>query len=190
MARYAYNLDGDVRAVTGMAAALVPYIYQDELYGVLSNDLPRLTVGGLIMRLNRLGKLDNLLSDTQRQAVSNAQTQFDKVKQEWTVAYEGKLKRELTARLRALGQFITDCVDRRLCADLYPGEIEKRVMVAGLQDEAQKYNVLEPTAASQIISIDDRLHMLTRPGDFLWDERLKAAYPGDSFWYLYVTVTR
>jgi hypothetical protein len=190
MARYAYSLDVDVRAVTAMAAALVPYIYQDELYGVLSNDLPRLTVGGLIMRLNRLGILDNLLSEPQRQAVSMARSQFDKAKTEWAVAYEGKLKRELTARLRALGQFIMDCVDRRLCADLYPGEIEKRVMVAGLQAEAQARGVLEPAIASQIAGIDDRIHMLTRPGDFLWDARLEPAYPRASFWYLYVTVVR
>ncbi|MHB8625247.1 MAG: hypothetical protein ACYDBJ_08855 [Aggregatilineales bacterium] len=177
-----------MRAVTVMAAAIVPYIYQDELYGVLPNDLPRLTVGGLIMRLNRLGIVDNLLSEAQRQAVSNAHVQFDHVKKEWTVAYEGKLKRELTARLRSLGQFITDCVDRRLCSDLYPGEIEKRVMVAGLQSEAQACNVLEPNVVTQITGIDNRIHLLTRPGDFLWDERLKPAYPQDAFWYLYVTV--
>jgi hypothetical protein len=190
MTRFTYNLDVDVRAVTAMAAALVPYIYQDELYGALSNDLPRLTVGGLIMRLNRLGALDNILSDGQRQAVSTARGQFDKMKTEWAVAYEGKLKRELTGRLRALGQFIMDCVDRRLCADLYPGEIEKRVMVAGLLTEAQKYNVLEPNVTSQIAGIDDRLHMLTRPGEFLWDARLEVAYPRASFWYLYVSVVR
>jgi len=190
MARFAYNLDLDVRAVTAMAGALVPYIYQDELYGVLSNDLPRLTVGGLIMRLNRLGALDNLLADAQRQSIRMAREQFDKTKSEWTVAYEGKLKRELTARLRSLGQFIMDCVDRRLCADLYPGEIEKRVMVAGLQAEAQKYNVLEPSVVGQIAGIDDRLHMLTRTGEFLWDARLEAAYPRASYWYLYVAVAR
>ena|SRR5579859_7031907 len=190
MTRFTYSLDADVRAVKAMAAALVPYIYQDELYGVLSNDLPRLTVGGLIMRLNRLDLLDNLLSETQRQAVHTAHQQFDKVRTDWAVAYEGKLQRELTARLRALGQFILDCIDRRMCADLYPGEIEKRVMVAGLQAEALKHNVLEPSAATQIASIDDRLHMLTRPDEFLWDARLEPAYPRASFWYLYVTVAR
>ena len=190
MARFAYSLDIDVRAVTAMAAALVPYIYQDELYGTLSNDLPRLTVGGLIMRLNRLDQIDNLLTEAQRQAVHTAHQQFDKVQTDWTVAYEGKLKRELTARLRALGQFILDCIDRRMCADLYPSEIEKRVMVAGLQAEAQKYDVLEPSIATQIASLDDRLHMLTRSGEFLWDARLEPAYPRASFWYLYVMVAR
>src|SRR5579871_2702207 len=47
-----YDLDRDVRTVEQMAARLTPYVYESELYGLMPGDLPKLTVGGLLMRLN------------------------------------------------------------------------------------------------------------------------------------------
>ena len=190
MALYAYSLDNDLRAVAAMAAGLVPYIYEDELYGPMPGSLPRLTVGGLLMRLQRLHALDQSLTDEQRQIVLTAQAQTDKARTDWAVAFEGKVTRELLARLRALGQLITDCADVRVCSESYPSEIEKRVMVAQLQTEAQSANVFSPEAEKQIANVDSRLKQFTKPGDFLWDARLEVAYPKASYWYLYVSVGR
>ena len=188
MAPFAYNLDADVRAASAMAAALVPYIYQDELFGRLPPPLPSLTVGGLVMRLNRLTAIDSLLSADQRQTVATARTQFEAMQSEWLVAYENKIKQEIGSRLRAVGQLIVDCGDRRQCAELYPSEIEKRVIAAGLHDEAKRLNVLDGSTASQFEALDSRLQIFTRPGDFLWDERLIPAYPQPEYWFLYVTL--
>jgi len=190
MAKFAYNLDADVRAASAMASALIPYIYQDELFGRLPPPLPSLTVGGLIMRLNRLTAIDPLLSADQRQAIAVARNQFDAMKQEWLVAYENKVKQEIGSRLRAVGQMLIDCSDRRQCAELYPSEIEKRVIAAGLHDEARPLNILDSVLSGQFEAVDGRLHMVTHPGDFLWDERLRPAYPPDAYWYLYVTLAR
>ena len=173
-----------------MAGGLVPYVYEDELYGPLPGSLPRLTIGGLLMRLGRLEALSASLNDAQQQVVATAQAQVDKTRTEWAVAFEGKVTRELTARLRALGQLVTDCGDIRLCNEVYPSEIEKRVMVAGLQAEAQAQHVLTTQVETQIANIDSRLKQFTKPGDFLWDARLQVAYPKAPFWYLYVTVGR
>ena len=173
-----------------MAGGLVPYVYEDELYGPLPGSLPRLTIGGLLMRLSRLQALSASLDDAQQQVVATAQAQVDKTRTEWAVAFEGKVTRELTARLRALGQLVTDCADNRLCNEVYPSEIEKRVMVAGLQAEAQAQHVLTTQVETQIANIDSRLKQFTKPGDFLWDARLQVAYPKATFWYLYVTVGR
>jgi hypothetical protein len=185
---FGFDLDHDVRAAEAMAARLTPYIYETALYGPMPGDLPRLTVGGLLMRLNRLSAIAELLSPTQRKALDTAQQQFDTVRQEWAVAYEGRLKQELQSRLKALEQFIVDCEETpRQCADLYPSEIEKRVIVESLKDEAVARNILVPAAHAKLSGIDNHLHRLAQPSDsFVWDTRLEPAYPRDKFWFLYV----
>ena len=190
MSPYAYSLDNDLRSVTAMAAGLVPYVYENELYGALPGSLPRLTVGGLLMRLSRLHALEMTLTDAQRGIIMVAQAQLDKTRTEWAVALEGKITRELIARLRALGQLVFDCADIRLCNESYPSEIEKRVIVASLQEEAVVHKVLTPEIETQIANIDSRLKQFTKPGNFLWDTRLQTVYPRATFWYLYVSVGR
>jgi hypothetical protein len=184
-----FDLDHDVRTVEAMASRLTPYIYETALYGPMPGDLPRLTVGGLLMRLNRLSAIANLLSPGQQKALDTARRQFDAVRQEWAVAYEARLTQELPSRLTALEQFIADCDESgRRCADLYPSEIEKRVIVEALKDEATARDVLSPAARARLSGIDSQLHRFARPADhFIWDTRLEPAYPRDKFWFLYVT---
>lgn len=62
---FAVDLAQDVRVVAAMAEHLTPYIYEGELYGMLSDpSLPRLTIGGMPMRLARLNALRDQLSPT------------------------------------------------------------------------------------------------------------------------------
>src|SRR5579859_5041693 len=177
MSQYAYSLEEDVRAVGAMAASLVPYIYQSAVFSGMPGPLPSLTIGGLLLRLHRLRALTKLLTAEQQRVVETAQKQFDDVRAQWSVAYEEKLKHELPSRLRSLNQFLIDCGDKRFCAEIYPSEIEKRVMVTHLQSEADARHALEPSTEAQINSIDGRVRALTEPGEFVWDKRLLVAYP-------------
>lgn len=186
-----FNVDGDVRALSEMAAALTPYIYGDDLYGTMLGTLPRLTVGGLLMRLQRLTAIRSGLSAAQQQAIAQAQSQLDQVRKDWPVAYEGKLERELPSRIQAYGELLKECTDdARRCADSYPSEIEKRVIIESLLAEAGAHNVLAPQIASQVRNMDGVLKKVTGPSDFIWDKRLEPAYPRDPYWYLYATVKR
>lgn len=188
-----FSVENDVRTVTAMADALTPYVYENELYGTLGGSLPRLTMGGLLMRLQRLSALSSTLSPAQQQAVAQAQAQLDKVRQEWQVAYEGKIERELSSRLQSFGQLLKDCAeDPRRCADSYPSEIEKRVIIQSLQAEAEQRHTLAPEVARQIRNMDDQLRKYTQPqpADFIWDARLQTAYPKEKYWYLYTTIKR
>src|SRR5260221_1821519 len=56
-----YDLDRDVKTVEAMAARLKPYIYEEELYGQMPGDPPKLTMAGLLMRLHRLSPLSREL---------------------------------------------------------------------------------------------------------------------------------
>src|ERR1041385_1628007 len=90
----------DVRTVSEMAEGLVPYVYEQELYGPMPPNMPRLTLGGLLIRLHRLNALYNLLSPDQQAKVKTAQELLDKARKDWPVAYESKLEREIDARLK------------------------------------------------------------------------------------------
>lgn len=67
--KLAFNLDRDVEVLTAMAANLTPYLYEDEIYGAMPGDMPRLTLGGLLLRLRRLTAIEDVLSTNQRQAI-------------------------------------------------------------------------------------------------------------------------
>ncbi len=182
-----FDLDRDVRSAEVMAARLTPYVYEDELYGQMPGDLPKLTIGGLLMRLNRLSAISNLLGPTQQAALQKAREQLDKVRKDWRVAYEGKLQRELQIRISSLEQFLAECAeDVRRCADNYPSSIEKRVMAEALKDEADNLNALPAALRAGLTSVDNKLHRYVVPGDFIWDRRLEPAYPRDKYWFLYI----
>ncbi len=183
-----FSIENDVRALSAMAAGLVPYVYEAELYGPLPGTLPRLTVGGFLMRLHRLDVIKALLTPDQQKILETAHEKFEAMRKEWPVAYEGKLERELGARLQALGQTVRDCAaEPRRCAEIYPSEVEKRVIVESLQDALAAQNVLSAQQSALIKATDNQLHGYTQPSDFIWDARLKPAYPAEKYWFLYAS---
>ena len=184
-----FDLERDVRTAQDMAARLVPYVYESELYGQMPGDLPRLTVGGLLMRLHRLSALVDSLTPSQRAAIKTAQEQLDNVRKEWPVAYEGKLQQEFKARITAVEQFVNECAESpQRCMDGYPSGIEKRVIAEALRDEAAERNALSDELQAALPNVDGRLRRYVKKGgNFVWDKRLEAAYPPEKYWYLYVT---
>ena len=182
-----YDLDRDVRTVEQMAARLTPYIYENELYGLMPGDLPKLTVGGLLMRLYRLTTISDQLSSKQQEVVQAAAKRLDDVRREWPVALENKVQREFQARLKAVDQFVNECTESpQSCMDNYPPAAEQRTILQALNDEAAARNYLTDPMRSALQVLDNKLRRYLQPGDFIWDARLKPAYPSDIYWFLYV----
>ncbi len=186
-AAFEVDLDRDVRVVELMAANLTPYIYESELYGVMPGDYPRLTVGGLLMRLHRLSVLNKQLTLKQQITINEAQQQLAEVRRKWAVAYEGKIQQEIRARMITLAQCLTECEESpALCVDNFPSSLEKRVMVEVLKDEAQVRNVWTDELKGLLTSIDNRINRCAAKDEFCWDPRVQAAYPPEKFWFLYL----
>lgn len=184
--KLAFDLDRDVEILSVMASSLTPYLYENELYGYLSGTMPRLTVGGLLLRLYRLSRLDDYLTSEQQMQVQDARINFEAECSKWAVHYENKLRRELQARIDALGQFLNECADESPgCAAGYPTQAEKRIMIYHLREEAAEHEVLAEELELRIVQADGRLRQLFKEGEFLTDERLKTVYPEDTFWWLY-----
>lgn len=182
----AFSLENDLRALAAMASNLTPYLYEKEMYGYLSGDLPRLTLGGILMRLYRLSHLERTLHPDQEQTVEDARASFDAARTKWAVHYDHKLLEELRARLNALEQYIEECrEDLASCAAGYPSQAEKRVMIEHLQDEAETRGVLTDDLRRRIRQVDGNLRHYFREGSFITDTRLKDVYQPDPFWWMY-----
>jgi hypothetical protein len=186
---FGYDLDGDVRAVEAMSNALVPYVYQDELYGMMPGNMPRLTIGSLLMRLNRLQQITDQLSPRQQQIVAESQQRLEAARKEWHVHYVGKIKREFKARGDAIEQFLNECTENlRGCAENFPAAMEKRVMIEQMMREADALGELTDDMKNRLVPLDNAIRRFAEPGDFRWDKRLENVYPKDPYWYLHSAV--
>lgn len=181
-----YDVDKDVRALSAMASNLTPYLYEDELYGHLSGDLPRLTLGGLLLRLYRLRRVDGLLDPEQETQVQDAAINFDAARAEWSVHYKSKLAVELKSRLDALDRYLHDCGEQAQgCVAEYPVQAEKRTMIQHLYDELAQESEVPDDLEARMKQVDNRLRRMLSGDDFVFDARLKSAYPPDQYWWLY-----
>lgn len=182
----AFDLDRDLRALATMASNLTPYLYEDEMYGYLSGDLPNLTLGGLLLRLYRLGRLENLLDADQQTMLQDSRINFEAECAKWAVHYETKLQQELHARLDAFDQFLNECGDDLpSCAANYPVQAEKRTIIEHLNDELVELEARPEEIENRLRHIDQKLRRLLVESDFISDERLAAVYPKHRFWWMY-----
>lgn len=182
----AFDLDRDLRALATMASNLTPYLYEDEMYGYLSGDLPNLTLGGLLLRLYRLGRLENLLDADQQTMLQDSRINFEAECAKWAVHYETKLQQELHARLDAFDQFLNECGDDLpSCAANYPVQAEKRTIIEHLNDELVELEARPEEIENRLRHIDQKLRRLLVESDFISDERLTAVYPKGRFWWMY-----
>ncbi len=183
-----YDPAFDLRALEAMASNLTPYLYEKDLYGVISNDLPRLTVGGLLMRLHRLEGLQDKLSEEQRQRLHDARLNFEQLRSEWRSHYEDKIGQELHARLNNLSAFLEDYTDdQQRARSAYPAEATHRIIIEQLRREAQELEIWEEEFEDKLTRLDRRLRgILERNGKtFVPPDGLQEVYPEEQYWWLY-----
>jgi hypothetical protein len=193
MAETKYSLEQDLREAQDMAAALVPYVYEDQLYGKIgkggmfaASNTPALTLGAFLMRLRRLRALQDRMTDSQRATLAEIEAQNENVRKEWTLHFSNKLVQEANARLKQLNQYFLDCrEDPRACANAYLPEALRRTILQEIADAMDHYNMLSDDLKTAVRSADSGLRRWTAPAEFIWDAALQPIYPQNIFWWLY-----
>lgn len=185
-----YNLKQDLKEAAAMANALVPYIHEGELYGSTGggffSTMPRLTVGGLLLRLRRLDAMRDQLDTEQQQALDDAIQRNEEVFRTWRNHYEAKLQREAKSRLNAMGAFFEECASNpRACAGNYAPEASRRTIVQELIRAMKARKVDTTDIERQARAVDSRLQATTRQSEFIWHDSLAEVYPRSEFWWLY-----
>ncbi|PJF44614.1 MAG: hypothetical protein CUN55_03040 [Phototrophicales bacterium] len=181
-----YDLQGDLKIFLAMVDHLVPYVYEKELFGQISNRYPKLTLGGVLMRRHRISALRDELAPEQSLAFEEAVQKLETLRYEWLSHYQDKLLQEFHSRINSLVYFVEDCeVSWNSCDANWPNEAEKRTLVAHVVEEAQSLNIFDTEHRAVLTKLDQKLRRFFRESAFLWDERLKAAYPFPQYWWLY-----
>lgn len=185
MAELNYSIDLDLKEVKAMVDTLVPYIYENDLYGKINIDSARLTPGSILLRLRRLNALRDQMNPAQAAQFEKINAKNEAVFKEWNVAYGNKMLREAESRLRDLQTYLSECKDDpKLCANSYNPEALRRTLVAEIL-AALPPEVDSTEVKNTAKSVDSGLRRYVREAPFFWDAVLQPIYPQETFWWLY-----
>lgn len=184
MSEQSYSLDRELKEAQVMASALVPYVYENDVYGKIGMNQPPLTIGSLLLRIRRLKGLRTQMNSGQAATLDQVIAQHDSAKKEWAMAYAKKLTQEGEVRLRDLNTYFSECrEDPAVCANNYLPEAQRRTM---LYEIAQALPAADaPALETKIKAADSMLRRYVKASDFVWSDTLKPIYPQDTFWWLY-----
>ncbi|MGD8405330.1 MAG: hypothetical protein PVJ21_16850 [Anaerolineales bacterium] len=159
---------------------LEDYLLSDELYWPITArcyDLPRLTVGGLLLAKARL--------EARGERIESLMAQLDEIRSNWRVAWETKASRGVQARMRLWGNYLSDYRQNpEGYAEAYPYEVRYRVMMHLLLDELSDPSVEQ----KELSQLDSLLRVNLISGDFIWEAELQSGFPREVYWYLYGTL--
>ena len=182
------SLAVDLEIVEQMVAGMRDYLSSGSVYSKkIDYNLMYLTLGGYLMRQQRLTELDSTLDASQQVRLRNVAERFDLIRRTQLSAFEKKAGQELQARLgeweRALRELFDD---GRPSMAYYRNDVEKRVMIQALIDtlEAESADI-KPEVLGKLERLDGQLRARWRSGAFIWPAEFEAAYPVDDYWWLY-----
>ncbi len=183
----------DLVIASAMADELEEYIIKDELYRTVIVSTPRgevrlqMTGGDLLTRLHRLNGERNLLTPPQQTQLDALIQRVEQTTYSLKTRFNQRLQREVKARLDSLKWFLDESgEDRTRARTNYPYEIRNRQRIEEILK--QLGDSLAPELAERLAVIDNRLRMLTLPGNFIWDARLQQVFPQHPYWYLYASI--
>ena len=191
-----YNITRDLEEAKALADHLIPYVYEDQLYGSIagmfgSSSMPTLTIGALLQRLHRLHALEDQLSADQKASLNAIDAQNESARKEWTIHYNNKLIQEGNSRLKMIERYFSDCDDDpRTCANNYIPEANRRTIVEDIASALRHNGTPNDDLMSAMHKVDMKLHRYAQPSDFVWAADLQAAYPKDEYWWLYARPPR
>lgn len=182
------RLSRDLTILAEMAGEMPDYLMSDALFWqMMKGGMPKLTLGGYLLRQRRLWALRDLLPPAQLAALETAVTQFNLALAEKIVRFEQKAHKELAARLRQWQEYLKDLDwEKRAAAANYGAAVETRAIIQALVDKLQTppYQ-LQPDVSRQLTLLDTDLRRRWQAGPFVWPQVWQPAYPQAEFWWLY-----
>jgi hypothetical protein len=158
----------------------------DREHGYEGGMKPRLSAGRLLIAvffLDYFQKYDESIL----LAVSEDLHALQKLKSTWKSNWQKKINAELPFRLRQFEEMLAGVGKASLSAAEYANQILIRLMIDFLVEESSQETANQ--FAGQILTLDRRLKMNTRAGDFVWGPEVEPAFDKTKFWYLFSVST-
>ncbi len=182
----------DAALCEAMADEIGEYLKSSELFWEPNRrrpggtDLPKLTIGGLLLAIQRLETLRGHLTTDQAETLVRVKEALATQKSQWRLRYQNKLARDLRSRLDAWAWYLDDCEAQGESAIVhYPRQVETRVKIDLLLDEAAEVGLEVKESRQRLGALDERLRLVFSRGDFVWIEPLATGFQTDRFWYLW-----
>ncbi len=182
------KLKEDLLVLEQMAAEMDDYLRSDVLFWPMAQgNMPRLTLGGFLMRQHRLLALNNLLEPAERTRLQQALETYKDALVEKVVRFETRSHEELETRLRQWQQYLNSSLrEEGSSSAYYATSVETRAQIEALISQLQMAPYkLNPRLLEQKNMLDNYLRGRFRRGDFVWPEAWQPAYPRETYWWLY-----
>ena len=180
------KLKQDLVVLEVMAGLMDEYLRSDVLFYPTSRaDLPKVTLGGYLMRQHRLLQLRDLLDMHEQSRLHESISQYNSALEEKVVRFETKAHTELEARVRQWQEYLSE-VKRGVNIAYYESAVDTRAMLEALiaQLRVPPYE-LDEEIPRNLALLDRELSRVWERGDFVWPREWKPAYPRDEYWWLY-----
>ncbi len=178
----------DLLILEEMAANMEAYLVSDAReWNIPRSNMPKLTIGGYLMRQQRLLALENNLQDEDAARLRAAISVFDAALLEKVVRFEDRAHQELHSRIGEWISYLRD-MGSRVSSEVnyYAGIADTRVVITCLIDELQKRPYeLEKGVLEEIQDLDKNLRMRLKAHPFVWEMVWQPAYPKETYWWLY-----
>jgi hypothetical protein len=180
------NLARELKLLKEMAADLPDYLLSDVLYWQMagSGDLPKLSLGLLLLTRARLSAIGDQLDPKQRAERDETQRQIDATVEKWRSTAEKKADQELHSRATLWQRYWDECrPDPHSCASSYPHEVTNRV-IAQLLLRAFP-NLAKSPNAMLLAPVDRAVRARLQGEQPVWPPELQPGFPKTEFPYLY-----
>ncbi len=188
MEKDAAVLAHDLAILEEMASRMDAYLSSDTLdWTIPRANMPKLTIGGYLMRQHRLLVLEDRLTEAQQARLQDAIAQYNLALQEKVVRYETRAHQELRARISEWMSYLRDMKNRITSEKYYyVGVVDTRVVIAELVNSLQQppYR-LDADIEEKLVALDRKLHGELRAHEFIWEPLWQDAYPAEEYWWLY-----
>lgn len=186
MAGSRYDPVQDLRILQAMSSELKDYLLKDILYWRLEGpaSFPLMTLGGYLLRLHRVEALAGRLDPAGQAALRDAHREYETQTRAWSLRAAVKYQQELDARLKLLAEYLGELETGVAAAGHWPHEAETRTTVALLLDAARDAFDVTPYAV-RVRALDVSLERRLEPSGFVGDPALAAAYPRETFWWMW-----
>jgi hypothetical protein len=165
------NLEQDQRFLASGILVLSDYLLSKELLYPLDGDLPRLTIGNLLLAQIRLHATGH----------DQHSTQIEEVRNKWQQAWEQKAAREIHMRFELWRDFLGEYKSSHEGhADRYPVEVRHRIILQILKGDVAKAPEL-----ALLPDMDLQLRGSLHPDKFIWEQEVASGFDKTAYWFLY-----
>jgi hypothetical protein len=173
----------DLHILETMVDGLPAYLNSNQTKWQLKADMPPLTIGGCLMRFNRLGIMRTKLDPVDQAHYDMILNQYEQVLVEKVVRFEQRAHQELHLRL---GEWTTCLRELPNIVNQFSNKADIRVVIDATVTAMEKRPyTLKPQIKKELTTLDRNLRSRWQTGKFIWDSVWQPAYPKDKYWWLY-----